>query len=101
VLAPADGLQNICHDLESKINRAHDFLHHGDVLCHAQYAVGSAARRPQAIINTASLSTFLHTTDDPMLQTAVEKVTGRSSQQVLDCLAIEEPLEIQFNYGVA
>ena len=41
----------------------------------------------------------LHTTDDPMLQTTVEKVTGRTSQQVLDSLAIEEPLEIQLTYG--
>jgi len=34
-----------------------------------------------------------------MLQTTVEKVTGRTSRQVLDSLAIEEPLEIQLNYG--
>jgi FdhD protein len=41
----------------------------------------------------------LCTTDDPMSQTTVEKVTGRTSRQVLDSLAIEEPLEIQLNFG--
>jgi FdhD protein len=41
----------------------------------------------------------LNAAGDAMLQTAVEKVTGRTSQQVLDNLAIEEPLEIQLNYG--
>ena len=46
-----------------------------------------------------SFMTPFHTTDDPMLQTTIEKVTGRTSQQVLDSLAIEEPLEIQLNYG--
>jgi len=37
--------------------------------------------------------------DDSMSQTTVEKVTGRTSSTVLDSLAIEEPLEIQLNYG--
>lgn len=37
--------------------------------------------------------------EGPMLQTSVEKVTGRQSQQIWDQLAIEEPLEIQLNYG--
>jgi FdhD protein len=41
----------------------------------------------------------LHITDHPTLQTSVEKVTGRASQQILDDLAIEEPLEIQLSYG--
>jgi FdhD protein len=41
----------------------------------------------------------LQTTDDPTLQASVEKVTGRTSRQVLDNLAIEEPLEIQLGYG--
>jgi FdhD protein len=41
----------------------------------------------------------LHTVDSSMLQTAVEKVTGAISHHVEDCLAIEEPLEIQLNYG--
>jgi len=41
----------------------------------------------------------LRTDDDTMLPVTVEKVTGRTSQQVLDNLAIEEPLEIQLNYG--
>ena len=39
------------------------------------------------------------TNDDPTLQTTVEKVTGRTSRQVSDSLAIEEPLEIQLTYG--
>jgi FdhD protein len=34
-----------------------------------------------------------------MLQAAVEKVTGQTSQQISDSLAIEEPLEIQLTYG--
>ena len=41
----------------------------------------------------------LPTIDDSMLLTPVEKVTSRTSQQLLDSLAIEEPLEIQLNYG--
>jgi FdhD protein len=40
-----------------------------------------------------------HTTDDPMLQTQVERVTGQTSKGVWDSLAIEEPLEIQLTYG--
>jgi FdhD protein len=36
---------------------------------------------------------------DSTRKTAVEKVTGRISQQILDNLAIEEPLEIQLTYG--
>lgn len=32
-------------------------------------------------------------------QTTVEKVTGRTSHQILDNLAIEEPIEIQLTYG--
>jgi FdhD protein len=43
----------------------------------------------------------VRSTDDPMLRATVEKVTGRTSQQVLDSLAIEEPLEIQLTYGPA
>ena len=41
----------------------------------------------------------LHTVDSSMLQTAVVKVAGKSSRQVSDSLAIEEPLEIQLTYG--
>jgi FdhD protein len=37
--------------------------------------------------------------DEPMLQTSVEKVAGQTSRQILDTLAIEEPLEIQLTYG--
>src|ERR1700752_1166398 len=41
----------------------------------------------------------LHATDGSILQTPVEKVAGQTSRQVLDSLAIEEPLEIQLTYG--
>jgi FdhD protein len=41
----------------------------------------------------------LRAADGAMMQTAVEKVTGRTSRLVLDSLAIEEPLEIQLTYG--
>jgi FdhD protein len=41
----------------------------------------------------------LRRTDDPTLQTSVDKVMGRTSRQMLDNLAIEEPLEIQLSYG--
>lgn len=41
----------------------------------------------------------LQTIDGPTLQTSVEKVTEHTSQEVLDDLAIEEPLEIQLSYG--
>jgi FdhD protein len=37
--------------------------------------------------------------NDSTSQTTVEKATGRISSTVLDSLAIEEPLEIQLNYG--
>ena len=40
-----------------------------------------------------------HSTEDSTSQTSVEKVTGQSSRQELDQLAIEEPLEIQLTYG--
>ena len=50
-------------------------------------------------MNEPTSSEHRHTTDDPMLQTPVERVTGQTSRQVLDCLAIEEPLEIQLTYG--
>lgn len=40
-----------------------------------------------------------HAVDSSMLQTAVVKVAGQTSQQVSDNLTIEEPLEIQLNYG--
>jgi FdhD protein len=41
----------------------------------------------------------LQTTDDPILQTSIEKVEGHTSRHLLDSLAIEEPLEIQLTYG--
>ena len=41
----------------------------------------------------------LDTSNGPMSQTSVEKVTGQASRQVLDQLAIEEPLEIQLTHG--
>jgi FdhD protein len=50
-------------------------------------------------MNEPTSSEHRHTTDDPMLQTPVERVTGQTSRQVLDSLAIEEPLEIQLTYG--
>jgi FdhD protein len=40
-------------------------------------------------------------TEDATLRTSIEKVAGRTSQQALDSLAIEEPLEIQLTYGSA
>jgi FdhD protein len=43
----------------------------------------------------------LRTASNPTVQTSVEKVTGRTSQHILDHLAIEEPLEIQLNYGAS
>jgi FdhD protein len=39
--------------------------------------------------------------DHSVLETSVLKITGRTSQQVRDSLAIEEPLEIQLGYGPA
>ena len=50
-------------------------------------------------MNVPDLSSPLHPTDDRMLQMPVERVTGQSSQHVMDILAIEEPLEIQLTYG--
>jgi FdhD protein len=41
----------------------------------------------------------LQTTGDPMVQATVAKVTGSTPEQVLNSLAIEEPLEIQLTYG--
>jgi FdhD protein len=38
-------------------------------------------------------------TGEPKLPSPVDKVTGQTSRQVVDSLAIEEPLEIQLNYG--
>lgn len=52
-------------------------------------------------MNTPAFTGPLHTTDDPMLQMPVERVAGQKSQQVMDILAIEEPLEIQLTYGPA
>jgi FdhD protein len=39
--------------------------------------------------------------DQSVLETSVLKISGRTSQQVEDSLAIEEPLEIQLGYGPA
>lgn len=50
-------------------------------------------------MNVSTFSGPVHATDDPMLQILVERVTGQTSRQVLDSLAIEEPLEIQITYG--
>src|ERR1700733_8060733 len=46
-----------------------------------------------------SVNGSLNMAGDPMLQTLVERVEGQTSRQVLDTLAIEEPLEIQLAYG--
>ena len=40
-------------------------------------------------------------TRQSVVETSVERVTGRTSRQVQDSLAIEEPLEIQLGYGPA
>src|SRR5260370_1726562 len=56
-------------------------------------------RRTSSIMKGSLFLTALHTTDDSMSQTSVERVTERTSRQALDSLAIEEPLEIQLNYG--
>jgi len=50
-------------------------------------------------MNAFTFGGSVHTTDDSMLQMSVERVTGQTSRQVLDNLAIEEPLEIQITYG--
>lgn len=50
-------------------------------------------------MNVPDLISPLHPTDDRMLQMPVERVTGQTSRQVMDILAIEEPLEIQLTYG--
>jgi FdhD protein len=50
-------------------------------------------------VNASTFSGPLHATDEPMLQVPVQRVTGQTSRQVLDSLAIEEPLEIQITYG--
>jgi FdhD protein len=50
-------------------------------------------------MNVSTFSGPVHATDDPMLQITIERVTGQTSRQVLDSLAIEEPLEIQIAYG--
>ena len=39
--------------------------------------------------------------DHSVLETSVLKISGRTSEQVQDSLAIEEPLEIQLGYGPA
>src|SRR6266567_6817476 len=55
-------------------------------------------RRTSSIMNAAVFGPF-HATEDPTLQTPVERVTGQTSRRVLDSLAIEQPLEIQLAYG--
>jgi FdhD protein len=50
-------------------------------------------------MRSSTLNGPLHMADEPMLQTPVEKVAGQTSRQILDTLAIEEPLEIQLTYG--
>jgi FdhD protein len=50
-------------------------------------------------MNAPPFSGGSHTTGDSTLQTPVKKVAGQASQQLMDSLAIEEPLEIQLTYG--
>ncbi len=45
------------------------------------------------------ITTHPNASNEPIAQTSIEKVTGRTSRQVQDQLAIEEPLEIQITYG--
>jgi FdhD protein len=51
------------------------------------------------IMKDAPLLAPMQTAESPVSQRYVEKVTERTSRQVLDSLAIEEPLEIQLAYG--
>jgi FdhD protein len=54
----------------------------------------------EKIILSDSLSFALpRTSNDSTSQTSVEKVTGQASRQLLDQLAVEEPLEIQITHG--
>jgi FdhD protein len=46
-------------------------------------------------------STTTRRKDHSVLETSVLKISGRTSHQVQDSLAIEEPLEIQLGYGPA
>lgn len=41
----------------------------------------------------------VHSGDDALARTCIERVTGQTSRQTMDSLAIEEPLEIQLAYG--
>ena len=50
-------------------------------------------------MKASTLNGPLDSTDDSMLQVPVQRVTGQGSRQVMDSLAIEEPLEIQIAYG--
>jgi FdhD protein len=50
-------------------------------------------------MNASTLSAPLHATGESVSQVPVQRVTGQTSRQVLDSLAIEEPLEIQITYG--
>lgn len=52
------------------------------------------------IMNASTFGGSVHATDESMLQIPVERVTGQTSRQLLDSLAIEEPLEIQITYGL-
>ena len=45
------------------------------------------------------ITTHPNASNEPIAQTSIEKVTGRTSRQVQDQLAIEEPIEIQITYG--
>jgi FdhD protein len=53
------------------------------------------------VLNNSLSFALLHAFGDSVSQTAVEKVSGQFSQQALDQLAVEEPLEIQLTFGPA
>src|ERR1700691_4898311 len=72
-------LEGTWHDLESNLTSAHE--------------------EKIFIMNASPFRGLLRAADEPMLQVPVQRVTGQTSQQVLDSLAIEEPLEIQITYG--
>jgi FdhD protein len=57
--------------------------------------------RRDAIMNASPSRASSEVADGPVLQTTVERVTGGTSREVLDSLAIEEPLEIQLNFGLS
>jgi FdhD protein len=56
-------------------------------------------KRPSTIMNTTTSNNPNQATDDSTTQAAVERITGQTSQVLMDSIAIEEPLEIQLTHG--